>query len=47
MRREDPLHPLWIERHRKALEKQIRGREAGGLDTVYERSVLAEIGTMV
>ena len=47
MRKDDPLYPLWIERHRKALEKQIRGREAGGLDTVYERSVLAEIGTMV
>ena len=47
MSREDPLYPKWIERHKKALEKQIRGREAGGLDTAYERAVLAEIEMMV
>lgn len=46
MSRENPLYPLWMERHRKALEKQIRGREAGGLDTAYERTVLAEIERM-
>lgn len=45
--REDPLYPAWIDRHRKALEKQIRGRESGGLDTAYERAVLAEIERMV
>ena len=43
----DPLFPLWIERHRKALEKQIRGREAGGLDTAYERALLTELERMV
>ena len=47
MSREDPLYPKWIERHKKALEKQIRGREAGGLDTAYERAVLSEIEMMV
>ena len=44
--RGDLLYPLWMERHKKALEKQIRGREAGGLDTTYVRAVLAEIETM-
>lgn len=46
MSRGDLLYPLWLERHKKALEKQIRGREAGGLDTTYVRAVLAEIETM-
>ena len=46
MSRGDLLYPLWMERHKKALEKQIRGREAGGLDTTYVRAVLAEIETM-
>lgn len=45
--RTDPLYPLWLERHRKALEKQINGRMAGGLDTAYERSVLTEIERMM
>lgn len=47
MSREDPLYPKWIERHEKALEKQIRGRESGGLDTAYERAVLAELEKMI
>jgi len=47
MLQDDPLYPAWIERHIKALHKQIRGREAGGLDTAYERGVLAELERMV
>ncbi len=38
----DPLWQAWMERHRRALEKQLRGRDAGGLDTTYEKSLLAE-----
>jgi len=43
MEETDSLYPLWLERHRNALEKQIRGRMAGGLDTSREQAMLAEI----
>lgn len=39
----DPLYPAWLARHTQALEKQIHGREMGGLDTTWERAVLQEI----
>lgn len=42
----DPLYALWLERHRKALEKQIHGREMGGLDTTWEKAVLAALESM-
>lgn len=38
-----PLYPKWLARHTQALEKQIRGRELGGLDTGWEKAVLQEI----
>ncbi len=38
----DPLRQAWMDKHRKALEKQLQGREAGGLDTAYEKSLLHE-----
>ncbi len=47
MDRQDPLYPAWMERHKKALTKQIRGREAGGLDTAYEKALLAQLERMV
>ncbi|MBR5446373.1 MAG: SAM-dependent methyltransferase [Clostridia bacterium] len=47
MNRQDPLYPAWIMRHTKALQKQIAGREAGGLDTAYEKALLAELERMV
>ncbi len=37
-----PLWPVWMDKHRKALEKQLYGREKGGLDTAGERALLAE-----
>ncbi|MBR4960693.1 MAG: SAM-dependent methyltransferase, partial [Clostridia bacterium] len=47
MNRQDPLYPVWMERHKNALRKQITGREAGGLDTTYEKALLAELERMV
>ncbi len=38
----DPLWQAWMERHRKALEKQLHGRETGGLDTTWEKALLSE-----
>jgi len=47
MNRQDPLYPAWMERHKNALRKQIAGREAGGLDTTYEKALFSELERMV
>lgn len=46
MDRADPLYPAWLTRHRLALEKQLHGRELGGLDTTWEKAVWAELQHM-
>ncbi len=45
--RKAPLWQAWMDKHRQALEKQIHGREMGGLDTAAEKALLEEMERMM